>query len=77
MGRRGRARKIGGAVVISWWLIVIGGFGLVGNAYLAVLAFRSGSMLAGLGLCICFGGACVYLYRTWKYWDELASLTKD
>lgn len=77
MARRGSVRKIGGVAIIAWWLIVVGGFGLAGNAYLAMLAFRSGSAAGGLFFCACFFGACVYLYRTWKYWDELASLTKD
>jgi hypothetical protein len=73
----GRYAKIVGALLMSWWLPLLIGFGLFANGYMALLAFRAGATMAALVLTVCFCGAVVYLYRTFKYRDEYRAIFKD
>jgi hypothetical protein len=75
MGSR-RGRRIVGAIFVSWWLILIIGFGLLGNGYLVILALRAHAYWPAVGLAICFAGTCVYVHRTIKFRDELKDLIR-
>jgi hypothetical protein len=57
--------------MLGWWLVLILGFGLIGNGYMAIMFFRAGHTMGGLLFTVFFGGACVYAYRTYLYWDEV------
>jgi Na+/H+-dicarboxylate symporter len=74
---RARRRNIAGKLIVSWWMFLLIAMGLGGNAYLAMRLFREGSILGTLFFCVCFGGACVYLYRTYAARDEIKGMWKD
>jgi hypothetical protein len=74
MGRR--AEKIMGRAFVSWWLILLIGFGLAGNGFMLFRAIQAGNVIATIMFTIFFGGACVYLYRTYNARDELRGIWK-
>lgn len=77
MARAGKSAKAVGFLLVAWWLLLLIGAGLVGNGYLALLAFRAGSTIGTLVFIVCFCGSGVYLYRTVKHWDWARAIFKD
>jgi hypothetical protein len=77
MPRVGKSAKVGGALLMGWWLVLLIGFGLFGNGYMALLAFRAGSAIGAIVFSVCFCGSGIYLYRTFKHRDEYRAIFKD
>ncbi len=76
--KRGKtAGKIVGTIFVSWWIFLLVIIGLAGNAYLAIKALQAGNIAAGLLFGVCFGGACVYCYRTYNARDEIRGIFRD
>jgi hypothetical protein len=69
--------KIVGTIFLSWWIFLLVIIGLAGNAYLAIKALQAGNIAAGLLFGVCFGGACVYCYRTYNARDEIRGIFRD
>jgi hypothetical protein len=77
MPRVGKFAKVGGALLMAWWLLLLIGFGLFGNGYMASLALRAGSTVGSLAFIACFCGSGVYLYWTFRYRDQFRAILKD
>jgi hypothetical protein len=71
-----RGEKVAGWALLSWWLILLVGAGLGGNAYLVFRFFKDGFVFPGLLFCLFFVGACVYLWRTYRARDDIRRLLK-
>lgn len=66
-----------GVALLSWWLILLIGAGLLGNGLLLFKAIEAGNVMATLLFGSFFCGACVYLYRTYQARDEIQSNFRD
>lgn len=75
--RQGKSGKVAGAVLLSWWIILLVIFGLGGNAFLIFKALQAGNITATVMFGAFFAGACVYLYRTYNASDEIRGNFKD
>jgi len=74
--RRRKDGSILARLLVVWWLIVIVGFGIIGNGFIVIRLLQAGEVTAALMFGICFGGGCVYLYRTFNSWDEIRGIFK-
>jgi hypothetical protein len=74
---RKNAGKILGMVLISWWLFLLIGFGLGGNALMIYMTWQSGNLGGMLLFTTFFIGACVYLYRTYDAREEIRGNLRD
>jgi hypothetical protein len=52
-----RGEKAVGWALVSWWLIILVGAGLGGNAYPAFRCFQDGAILSGFLFCVFIVGA--------------------
>jgi uncharacterized membrane protein (DUF485 family) len=64
-------------MLVYWWVIVLVCAGLGGNGYLIIASLSTGNVIGLVVFTICFIGACVYCYRTWRALDEIRGILKD
>jgi hypothetical protein len=74
---RRRGEKTVGAVLLSWWLVLLILFGLGFNAFFAFKFWQGGHVGGAIMFAIFFCGACVYLYRTYNARDGFRGLFKE
>jgi len=70
-------KRIVVTAIVSWWVILLVGFGLLGNGILLLAAFRAGNVVATILLGVFFCAACFYLYRLYRMRDEIGAITRD
>ncbi len=66
----------GSVLLIAWWVVIVGGFGVIGNLYLRVLLLRHGETLPAIMFAIFGIGGVAYCYRTYRARAELRALAK-
>jgi hypothetical protein len=71
------AGKVVGILLVSWWLILLIGFGLCGNALMIFMTWQAGNVMGMLLFSAFFVGACIYLYRTYDARDEIRGILRD
>ncbi len=60
-----------------WWIIVIVGFGLAGNAYMALSLLNEGEIAGAVLFSALFVGAGVLCYRTYSGRDEVRGIFRE
>lgn len=59
------------------WIILLVGFGLIGNAYFAFRLYSSGYPWFSLIFCGLFLGSCALSYQTWEHADEFRRFLEE
>lgn len=66
----------GAMLLVAWWVIVVAGFGVIGNVYLTILLLKHGQPGPSVTFAIFAIGSIVYCYRTYRARAELRAITK-
>ena len=66
----------GAVLLIAWWVVLVAGFGVVGNLYMTVLALQHGRSGVAIIFAVCAMGGIVYCYRTYCARPELRAIAK-